>query len=79
MEAIKKFIKNILTGVDNETHDVAKVLAVVSVLVAIGLTIYEVAFKDKAFDIIAYGTGIAALFAGLGAALYMKKDTEPKL
>lgn len=74
IDAIKTFLTNISTGADNETHDVARVMAIVAFLNAIGLTIYDVAWRGVHFDIQQYGTGIGVLFAGLGAALFLKKD-----
>lgn len=75
---IKNFLQNISTGQDNETHDVARVLAIVAFLNALGLTIFDVVYRNVHFDIQAFGTGIGVLFAGLGAALFLKKDSEPK-
>jgi hypothetical protein len=72
------WMKNMLTGVDNETHDVARVLAVLAFLVGLGLTIYAVAWKGQSFDLTQFGLGIGAMLAALGAALKLKEDTEPK-
>ncbi len=72
------WIKNILTGVDNETHDVARVLAVIAFIVGLGLTIYSVAWKNQSFDLTQFGLGVGAMLAALGAALKLKEDTEPK-
>lgn len=72
------FITNITTGIDNRTHDVARVLAVLSFVVGLGLTVYTVVWKNQVFDLQQFGIGVGAMFAGLGAALVLKKDTEPK-
>ena len=72
------FLKSISTGKDNTTHDVARVLAICSFLTGLGLSIYAVAWKGQAFDLQQFGIGIGAMFAGLGAALKLKENTEPQ-
>lgn len=70
-----KVINDWLTEIDNSTFDVTKALAVLSVLTGVGLAIFSVVYKGQAFDYQDYGLGTAALFAGVGIALGMKKDT----
>lgn len=78
MSKIKKIIKDWFTEVDNETFDITKVLAVLSIATGIGLAIFSVVYKGQAFSYQDYGLGTAALFAGVGVALGMKKDTDVK-
>jgi hypothetical protein len=66
------------TGVDNETHDVVRVVGLVGALTALGLQIYVVTWKSQPFDFQAFGIGLGALLASVGAALGMKEKTEPK-
>jgi uncharacterized membrane protein YeiH len=75
MESIKKFLKQIFTEVDNSTFDLTKILAMISILSAVGLTIFSVVYHNQALDMQNYGLGISALFAGVGVALGMKKDS----
>lgn len=70
-----KIIKDWFTEVDNKTFDVTKALAVVSVISAIGMAWYSVIALNGEFSMQDYGIGIAALFAGVGVALGMKKDS----
>lgn len=70
--------RQMLTGKDNATHDFMRWLGLLGGLTALGLQIYVVAFRDQAFDLQAFGIGMGALFASLGAALGLKKDTEPQ-
>ena len=69
------FLKNMFTEIDNQTFDLSKFLAALSVLNALGLSIYVVAFKNQPFDLQAYGIGISALFAGTAALFKFKKDS----
>ncbi len=73
---IKKIIKDWFTEIDNKTFDVTKFLAVVSIMTGIFLAIFSVVYKNQAFDYQDYGLGTAALFAGVGIALGMKKDSS---
>jgi hypothetical protein len=76
MGKIKKVLNDWFTEVDNKTFDITKVLAVVSITTCIGLAIFSVVYKGQVFNIQDYGLGIAALFAGVGVALGIKKDTD---
>lgn len=69
-------VKQLLTGPDNETHDVARVLCVLVILVALGLTIYSVA-KEGKFDMVAFGAGIAQILGATGAFIKLKEKSEP--
>ena len=75
MNKIKKILNDWFTEVDNRTFDITKVLAVLSILTGIGLAIFSVVFKGQLFNYQDYGLGTAALFAGVGIALGMKKET----
>jgi hypothetical protein len=71
-----EFLKHLFTEVDNTTADLSKLLAAMSIVNALGLSIYVVVWKGQPFDLQAYGMGIAALFAGTAALLKFKKDTS---
>jgi len=73
-----RWLTHILTGIDNETHDVARVLAVVSFAVGLGLCVYSVVVHAQPFDLQQFGIGVGAMFVSLGAALKLKEGTEPK-
>ena len=78
IDKIKKVLNDWFTEVDNKTFDVTKVLAVVSIITGIGLAIYSVVVKGEPFDYNNYGLGTAALFAGVGVSLGLKKDSDAK-
>lgn len=73
----KSFLTQIGTGKDNKTHDAFRWMAVLSIMVALGLTIFVVGWRSKEFDIQSFGIGIGAVLAAAGAALKLKESTEP--
>ena len=77
MKALIKILKDVSTGIDGESYDVIRLLSILVVLVALGLTIYTVVYKQTNFDIQSYGIGIGSIFAAIGAALKLKESTEP--
>lgn len=73
-----KLFVDILTGIDGESFDIIRVLALVSVAMALALEAYVVICKGQPFDVQAFGIGMGAVFAAAGAALAMKSKTEPE-
>ena len=78
MHPIKKVLNDMFTEADNHTFDLAKVLALLSVVNGLGLTIYEVVWKGTQFNFQDYGVGVGLLFGGLAAVLTFKKETNDK-
>ena len=72
-----KLLRDWFTGVDGQTYDLGRALWALGVMVFLGATVYSI-YKGQTFDAIAYGTGFGAVLAAGGAALWMKKETEPK-
>jgi hypothetical protein len=75
IDKVKKVLNDWFTEIDNKTFDVTKVLAVISIVTAIGLAIFSVVYQGQPFDFQDYGLGTAALFAGVGIAFSVKKET----
>jgi hypothetical protein len=73
-----EFLKQLVTGKDNQTHDVIRWAAVLGVLQALGLSAFDVVAHNAHFNLQEFGIGLGALLAAVGAALGMKKDTEPQ-
>ena len=88
---MKKFMNDLTTGKDNETHDVVRVLMlgiVASLVVVLWLGVmtylYGYYTNAKPFDIQTFFTatstfalGVAAFIMGGAASIFLKKDTEP--
>ena len=72
---MNKIIKDWFTEIDNQTFDVTRALAVVSILTAIGLIAYSIIYKGQVFSLQDYGIGMSTLLASTGLALKLKPDT----
>lgn len=72
---IRDIIRQLLTESDNVTHDLYRYLALAAIVTGLGLQIYAVVCKGEPFAMMAFGTGVGALFAGVGVALALKKET----
>ncbi len=72
-----KPLRDILTGRDGTSHDIGRWSAVASILVGLGLEVFAVVCRGQPFDMLAFGGGIGALAAGIGALLKLKEGTEP--
>jgi hypothetical protein len=72
---MKEFLNQLLTGRDNHTQDIARWSWMFSLVAIIGLAIYEVLHGTVSLRELAESLGIVA--GAHGAAVMMKKDTEP--
>ena len=71
------WLRHLVTGKDNQTHDVVRWGALLGTLQALGLTVYDVVIHAAHFNLQEFGLGMGALLGATGAALGLKKDTEP--
>lgn len=72
-----KFVKDILTGIDKETYDNGRVLALLSFIVYFVLAFVDV-LTDHTWSAVNFATGIATMAVGFGINLKLKSETEPK-
>lgn len=70
-------LKDIVTDYDNETYDTGRVLAVSVVLSMMVMQLVAV-WKSGTFDPSAFGTGVAAVIAALGVAIFGDNAKRPK-
>lgn len=77
MEGIKKFLRQILTGLDNKTFDIARVLWILTCFVFLGLAIAHVMINKQPFDAQNFGIGAGGVLLGGGAGVGLKGNTEP--
>ena len=87
---MNKFLTDITTGQDNQTHDVARVVMVVNaamlavvLVVGVFMDVYGY-FYGRPFDVqtlftssLTYVGGVSALLTSGAAAIYFKRTTEP--
>ncbi len=73
---MKKAFIHMMTGIDNYTIDVVRVIMLLSSGVASALSIY-MAIVHGQWSAEAYGISIATILGGGGAGIAMKAKTEP--
>lgn len=73
---MRKFLNDILTGLDGKTIDAARVFMAGgcgAMLVGAGMAIWH-----GTFDPVTFGSGYGGLMVGAGGSIWLKRDTEPK-
>lgn len=74
---MNKIFNDLLTGKDNETHDISRWSLVFTMFAFLGACVYN-AIHSGSIDLEKLYMGIAAIVGAHGAAMFMKKDTEPQ-
>jgi len=74
---MKKIFNDLLTGKDNETHDIVRWSLLYSLVLLTGGIVFN-AINTGMFDVEKFYMGAAALVGAHGFGLMMKKDTEPE-
>lgn len=72
-----RFFKQLITGIDNYTVDVARVLWIVGVVAFLCFTGYQV-FKSGRFEMSEFAISYSSLLAGGAAGVKIKETTEPQ-
>ncbi len=70
-------LKQLLTGKDNQTHDLVRWLGTIVVFTALTLTILQRPLAWPSLRTPAFCFGMSSIFTTLGAALKLKETTEP--
>jgi hypothetical protein len=76
-EQSMKFIRDILTGADNETYAISRIIVLSGAIAFIGLAIYDVVIQGHRFDAQNYGIGFGGAMTGLCAGLSFGAKAEP--
>lgn len=74
---MKHVLTQLLTGKDNQTHDIARWGGALVILVGLFLEVYSVIVLKRSFDLMQYGTGWAAVLGGIGMSVKIKENSEP--
>ena len=75
---MREFFKHILTGIDNRTYDLARVLGFTFGLQFIFLGTWAVIVNKQPFDFMQYGGGAGSVLTALGIAISLKRKAEPQ-
>lgn len=75
---LKEAFLHIVTENNNKTHCLIRWTALVGTVQGLGLQFWHVVGQNAPFDFQAFGIGLGALIATVGAALGMKKDDGVK-
>lgn len=77
---LSKILKHASTGADGDSFDIARICAIfiIPLYMFMGWVELNATPEDRAFDFQGFGTGFGIILAGLGAFIFLKKDTEPK-
>ncbi|MGN8188644.1 hypothetical protein [Burkholderia contaminans] len=75
---LKIFFHHLFTEVDNATPDLAKYMAAITSLDFVFTQTWDTVVNKVPFNATAFGTGGAALFAGIGVWMAVKKDSPMK-
>lgn len=75
MNSIKELFSNIFTEPDNTTFCIVKVGAGLTVIYALAAAAFHHFYLQEEFVIQDFGVGMGAVFAGVGVALGLKKDS----
>jgi len=72
------FFKHLITGADNQTVDVARVLWILGVIAFLFLSGLDV-YKSGHFDMANFSLGYGGLLAAGAAGVKIKESSEPRI
>ena len=70
-----KFLKDLFTEVDNQTWDLSKILATITIISAIYFEYEHITINHAVFSMQDFGVGVGALFTSFAAIFHFKKDS----
>ena len=70
-------VRKIMSGADNETPDIARILGAVAVAVFLGLSVYSVCWQKAEWKPADFGTGLGLVFVAIGGFIKLKEKSEP--
>ena len=76
MDSLKHFLTHLFTEADNNTFDLTRILAFISIIVGLSMVVFSVVKNSQPFIFQDFGIGVGALFTGLGVALGFKKESN---
>ena len=70
-------IKQLLTGSDNQTHDIARWSWMLGFIAVICIAVYEV-MQSRQVSLLELAEALGVVSGASGASVMMKKDAEPQ-
>lgn len=70
-------LKDLLTGIDGETNDIGRWSWFVCTFAVIAAA-FANWWHNAAIDLMSFGTALGTVVGAHGAAIFLKRDTEPK-
>lgn len=75
---MRPFFHLLLTGKDNATYEIARVLLFIGFVSVVLFAGYDVFVSKHAFDVLGYCTGLSGLLFGGAGGIAIKAKTEPE-
>lgn len=72
------FFKMLLTGKDNQTYEIARVLLFVGFVSFLIFAAYDVLVSQHNFDPLSYSAGLTGMLFGGSSGIAIKAKTEPE-
>jgi hypothetical protein len=70
-------LKDLFTGIDGESQDIGRWSWALCTFAVIGAA-FANWWHNAAIDLVSFGTALCAVVTAHGAAIFLKRDTEPK-
>lgn len=74
---MQKWLRMLLSGKDNMTPDIGRILLFIGALAMVFFTGYDMVINKTPFNSADFGVSFAAMLAGGGAGIAVKRSTEP--
>ena len=74
---MKTILKQLLTGKDNQTHDIARWSWMLGFIAVICIAVYEV-MQARQVSLLELAEALGVVSGASGASVMMKKDSEPE-
>lgn len=75
---MKKILRDCLTGADNKTFDVLRILSVIAILVYFTCSLLTLVVDSEQWEPVRFAEGYGIIIVAVSASLRIKHDTEPK-
>lgn len=74
---MRRAVREMMSGADNVTPDIARWLGSLAVVVFLGLSVYSVVWQKAEWKATDFGVGLGSVFAAIGVFIKLKENSEP--